>query len=72
VKVGGQPVRNREAAEYSVRWIDKLESMADAWSGWRSEQEKSHVFSQFEEAREIYRQLMVEADRSLNDRNSRP
>ncbi len=71
VKVGGRPVRNREAAEYSVRWIDKLESMAEVWPGWRSEQEQSHVFLQFEEAREIYRRLAVEADRLPSAQNER-
>ena len=54
VEVGGQPVRSRAAAEYSIRWIDKLRQMAEEWPGWRSEKEKTHVFSQFDEARAIY------------------
>jgi len=56
VTVGGAPVRSREAAEYSLRWIDKLQQMADDWPGWRSQKEKDHVYAQFEEARQIYRQ----------------
>jgi len=61
VTVGNQPVRSRAAADYSIRWIDILESMARQWPGWRSEKEKSHVFAQFEEARNIYRQRAAEA-----------
>ena len=54
VDVGGQPARDRASAEYSIRWIDKLRQMAEEWPGWRSEKEKQHVFSQFDEARAIY------------------
>ena len=60
--VGGAPVRSREAAEYSVRWIDKLRRMAEEWPGWRSEQEQDHVYAQFDEARAIYRGFAEEAD----------
>jgi|TARA_Y100000294_G_scaffold101983_1_gene94725 hypothetical protein len=62
VHVGDQPVRSRAAAEYSLRWIDKLQELADAWPGWRSDPERAHVFAQFEQAREIYRRLAAEAD----------
>ena len=61
VRVAGQPVRSAAAAEYAVRWIDKLEAMAREWPGWRSEREKDHVFAQFEEARQIYRRRGAEA-----------
>jgi len=61
VSVGGQPVRNAEAAAYSVRWIDQLRQMAEAWPGWRSQKEKDHVFAQFDEARKIYQQRGSEA-----------
>ena len=54
VTVAGQPVRNRASAEYSIRWIDKLRAMAEAWPGWRSDKEREHVFAQFDEARQIY------------------
>ena len=37
--VGDQPIRDRDAADYSIRWIDRLREMADAWPGWRSERE---------------------------------
>ncbi|HWB96054.1 MAG TPA: CehA/McbA family metallohydrolase, partial [Bryobacteraceae bacterium] len=61
VYVGDQKIRNRESAEYFVRWIDKLHAMADAWPWWRSEAEKKHVFGQFDEARKIYEKLAAEA-----------
>ncbi len=56
LQVGDEVVRNRQAAEYGIAWIDKLEQLADAWPGWRSEREKAHVFGQFEQARQVYRQ----------------
>jgi len=60
VHVDGKPVRSRAAAEYSLRWIDKLREMAEAWPGWRSEKEKAHVFAQFDEARRIYQSFLSE------------
>ncbi len=61
VSVDGKPVRSRAAAEYSIRWIDKLRKMAEAWPGWRSEKEKEHVFAQFDEARRIYQGFLTQA-----------
>lgn len=54
-QVGNEPIQNSEAADYGLKWIDKLEVQANAWPGWRSEQEKKHVFEQFEQARQVYR-----------------
>jgi hypothetical protein len=59
--VGDRPVRSKAAADYALRWIDRLQQMADAWEGWRSDREKAHVFAQFAEARRIYRQRGAEA-----------
>ena len=61
VTAGTQPIRSRAAAEYSITWIDKLQQLAAAWPGWRSQQEQDHVFAQFEEARQIYRRFASEA-----------
>ncbi len=61
VTVGGAPIRSRSAADYALRWIDKLQDMAEAWPDWRSEAEKAHVYAQFEEAREVYRARAREA-----------
>ena len=61
VTVGDRPVRSRAAAEYCLKWIDKLQQMAEAHTGWRSEKEKKHVFAQFDEARAVYRKFLQEA-----------
>jgi hypothetical protein len=44
-----------------VRWIDKLHSLAEQWPWWRSQAEKDHVYSQFQEAQDIYRRFITEA-----------
>jgi len=61
VTVGDQPVRSRSAAEYGLRWIDTLQKMTDHWPGWRSQKEKDHVYTQFDEARQVYRRFHTEA-----------
>ncbi|MBL8267246.1 CehA/McbA family metallohydrolase [Steroidobacter sp.] len=61
VTVGEQPVRNAAAATYGMNWIDKLRQMAEVWPGWRSQQEKDHVFAQFDEARAVYKKFRDEA-----------
>ncbi len=61
VSVGGRPIRNRVSAEYGARWIDKLEEMALADPGWRSQDEIDHVMGQFGEARAMYEELAAEA-----------
>jgi hypothetical protein len=62
VIVGGRPLRSRAAAEYCIRWIDRLRELAEAWPDWRSEREKRHVFAQFDEARRVYERFAAEAD----------
>ena len=59
--VGDRPIRDAAAAEYALAWIDRLQGMADAWPGWRSERERAHVFAQFDEAREVYRRFARES-----------
>jgi len=59
--VDGAPVRSRSAADYALRWIDKLQDMAEAWPGWRSDDERIHVLAQFDEARGVYRRLASQA-----------
>ena len=61
VIVGGRPIRDRASAEYFVKWIDRLNEMAAAHPGWRSEREKAHVLGQFAEAQAIYRQRAADA-----------
>ena len=61
ITVGGQPVRHRASAEYALKWIDNLQTQAEAWPGWRSPREKAHVYAQFDEARAVYRRFVTEA-----------
>ncbi|MEM1248803.1 MAG: CehA/McbA family metallohydrolase [Acidobacteriota bacterium] len=61
IEVAGRPVRSETAADYALRWVDKLQNMAERHPGWRSEGEREHVLSQFEEARVVYRQRRSEA-----------
>ena len=61
ITVGDHPVRSQESAAYSLRWIDKLQGMAEAWPGWRSVRERLHVFEQFEQARQVYRGFTEES-----------
>lgn len=57
VYVGDQPIRNRDSAEYFIRWVAQLRKMAEAWPWWRSDKEKAHVFAQFDEAVRVYQAL---------------
>ncbi len=61
VYVGDRTIRNRASAEYFIRWLDKLQGMAEKWSGWGSQAEKEHVFAQIREARQRYEQFAKEA-----------
>ncbi len=61
VYVGEQKIRNRASAEYFLRWIDKLKTMAEEWPWWRSQKERDHVFAQLDEARRVYQRLAAEA-----------
>ncbi|MDD9959564.1 MAG: CehA/McbA family metallohydrolase [Gammaproteobacteria bacterium] len=54
-QVGEQEIQNAASAEYALRWIDRLQELAEQWPGWRSQLEKDHVYGQFEQAREVYR-----------------
>lgn len=64
VTTGGRPVRSRAAAEYCLKWIDRLQQLAEEWPGWRSQKEKDHVYAQFDEARAVYRRFLREATAS--------
>lgn len=62
IYVGDEKIRDRASAEYYIRWIDKLRPQIEAWPWWASEAEKKHVLAQLEEAQQVYRQLMKEAE----------
>jgi TolB protein len=61
VTVGDEPVRSAAAASYCLEWIDKLQQLAQAWPGWRSQKEQDHVYAQLDEARAVYRKFLQEA-----------
>jgi hypothetical protein len=63
VYVGEEKIRDRESAEYFIRWIDKLKAMTGQWPWWRSQAEKDHIYGQYEQARRVYERLAEEADR---------
>ena len=63
VIAGGQPIRDKGAAAYFVKWIDLLTGMAEAHPGWRSDKEKAHVLSQFKEARDVFVARGAEAEK---------
>ena len=54
-QVGSEPIQDNDSANYALNWIDKLQELAEAWPGWRSQSEKDHVFGQFDDARAVYR-----------------
>jgi len=54
-QVGNEPIQDNDSANYALNWIDKLQELAEAWPGWRSQSEKDHVFGQFDDARAVYR-----------------
>ena len=61
IQVGDEPIRSKEAADYSIKWIERLHELIKDDPGWRSQAEKDHVFGQFEEAKAVYRKLRAEA-----------
>ena len=61
VYVGDQKIRSAESAQYFIRWVDQLRAMAEKWPSWRSQKERQHVFSQFEEARRVYQRLAAKS-----------
>jgi hypothetical protein len=61
IVVGKRPIRDAAAAEYGLRWVDKLQQMAMTLGLWRSQEERDHVFAVFDEARQAYARLKAEA-----------
>jgi TolB protein len=57
VYVGDEKIHSTESAEYFIRWMDKLHTMAADWLWWRSEGEKKHVLAQIDQARAVYERL---------------
>jgi len=56
VRVGRQPVRSREDAEFFARWIDRLDEAARADEAWNTPDERDHVLRLLRQARAVYAQ----------------
>src|SRR6266513_214589 len=56
VRVGRQPVRSREDAEFFARWIDRLDEAARADEAWNTPDERDHVLRLLTQARAVYAQ----------------
>jgi hypothetical protein len=54
IRVAGEPVRSPEAAEYFVRWIDRLDSLARASTAWNSAPERDATLRKLAEARKVF------------------
>src|SRR3989454_11800541 len=54
VRVGREPVRSREDAEFFVRWIDRLDQAARAHEAWNTSEEREHVLRLLAQARGVY------------------
>jgi TolB protein len=54
VRVGPQPVRSREDAEFFVRWIDRLDQAVQAHEAWNTSEEREHVLRLLAQARALY------------------
>ncbi len=62
ITVGDRPIRDAASADYALRWIDRLQELAEAWPGWRAERERTYVFGQFDDARAIYQRFARESE----------
>src|SRR5205809_8146574 len=54
VRVGREPVRSREDADFFVRWIDRLDQAARAHEAWNTPDEREHVLRLLAQARDLY------------------
>ena len=56
VRVGREPVRSREDADFFVRWIDRLDQAARSHQSWLTPDERDHVLRLVTQARAVYAQ----------------
>jgi len=54
VRVGREPVRSPEDAEFFLKWLDRLQQAAEAHEGWRTPAEREHVIGLIDRARSVY------------------
>ncbi|MEP6538880.1 MAG: CehA/McbA family metallohydrolase, partial [Bryobacteraceae bacterium] len=61
VYVGEGKIRSRESAEYFLGWIEALRAQISDLSLWRSEAERSRAYRNLDEAAQVYRARVQEA-----------
>src|SRR5690348_15989543 len=54
VRVGREPVRSSEDAEFFLKWLDRLQQAAELHEGWRTAAEREHVLGLIDRARAVY------------------
>ena len=54
-------MRSAESSRWFVRWIERLEALAAAHTGWNDAAEKSEVLGRLAEARRIFLRRAEEA-----------
>ncbi|HYL22004.1 MAG TPA: hypothetical protein VEU74_09585, partial [Gemmatimonadales bacterium] len=54
VRVGREPVRSPEDAEFFLKWLDRLQQAAEAHESWRTPAEREHVIGLIDRARAVY------------------
>ncbi len=54
VRVGDQPVRSTEDAQFFVRWIDRIEAATRASTAWNTPAEQASVLRTLAQARAVF------------------
>ncbi len=54
VRVGREPVRSSEDAEFFLKWLDRLQRAVELHEGWRTPAEREHVLGLIDRARAVY------------------
>lgn len=67
ITVAGAPVRDRAAAEYSLKWIETFRLMADAWPAPASASSRARLAERVGQARAFYEQRAAEADKAATE-----
>ena len=63
VYVGDGKIRNRDSAEYFLKWIEKLRAQTAGLSLWRTAAERERAYRDLDAAAEVYRARAAEARR---------
>ena len=61
VHVGGRPRRSAEAAEYFLRWLDRIQGATEQNADYRTDAERAAVLNDVRQARAFYQRCLQEA-----------